>query len=135
MCKTSPSTFGFLSSVSPVQHKEGYRIVNVIGDSPMEGAQAVSFHDVIVGVNGESVDSMVAKNQERFAEWSSGPLLDVLNKCENQLTNITIFNCNMSPPTRVLKIKPNREWGAGKSLIGAQVRFDPVDAKEVFLPV
>jgi hypothetical protein len=54
---------------------------------------------------------------------------------QKKLTDITIFNSNMSPPTRVLQIKPNREWGAGKSLIGAQIRFDPVDAKEVFLPV
>jgi C-terminal processing protease CtpA/Prc len=92
MCKTtSPSIVGqvtgLLSSVStPVQHKEGYRIVKVHDDSPMEGAHAVSFHDVIVGVNGESVDSMVAKNQYRKAQ-AQRYFVDVLKKCENQLTD------------------------------------------------
>ena len=48
--------------------KAGWRIVNVIEGSPLEAAAAVSFTDVIVGVNGVSVDAMIAKDREQFED-------------------------------------------------------------------
>jgi len=116
-------------------YKDGYRIINVFKDSPVDVEGAESFDDVVVAVNGKSIDAIVKEQKVRFEETTIGPLQDIIAANINKKVQLVVFNTKKLEQ-RELEIIPNSRWTNSKgALLGVQVRFDPVDPLEVQLGV
>ena len=96
-----PTTMG---SAESAPENMGWRILEVMAESPCSDCHIIPYFEFIVGINGVRLDT------------SSETFWDIIQSNENHETILTLFNYK-THIKRNVSVIPNSEWG-GEGLLG-----------------
>ena len=120
-CST-PGTLGMMKQTKP---SNGYRVVDTRPNSPAAKLGVVTFEDVIIALNGQSLEVPAGAEASHLSKHLNGHL--------EKSVVLTVYNTK-SRGSRDITFVPTRRW-LSYCFIGIDVRYDPLVLSEVILPV